>query len=685
MPSEPKGEAVFNGLLSQVHSIREALGIEVTGVMAVLSEANFVMGLASSGTLPQQAAALLKALGRAPSPPPPMNRDSEIIAERVSRARRSKHFIGTDLQVLEKYHSARASALGFAKAGTSGQGQPPDPTLHVPKPQRYGKGTNSVGVVAGEDQLVSLKFLVGPDAQVVVRIASWDSWGSPAPASPSSARTKTALEALHREQADMATLLEQVQQERDMMRQELLRQKARAGWEPDSRGTDWWAQSSPTAPRLPVELAAKLRQPGSGSQSHWRDEAATRATSLRSSRPRACDPPARSRSLVAPRKSRSEVPEAFTVPQKWPTSGAQRPHQSGTHSWSSPRLGISTLRCEGPLYMVSAHRWGPVEVLRKMNAWVDDSTFRCMGSTARVKGLEVPLDRVRAVLPFERHKRFSVCLHDGSVHTFRVVGTRASDATEKMRAWVGAIGRSSALLQKQLAEGQGSPNSQGDRRGSPNSQLLGDGTAVSLGLFPRAGATSPSPITPPGSTQLLATAGRTLSPSPADQPVREITQLPQAAAARPKPRRSKPPPAGLPPAFCGGSSGALADADSDSDADCELDADVYKRRAGPAKAASGAWRELCTYSVLPTTASALDEDSVLPSTAPARKADGVAGAREAIDGALRPMLRRLSSLGRKSLEHDPPKLASGRFLPSFGGSSMASSSSTIGEASQMRV
>ena len=266
-----------------------------------------------------------------------------------------------------------------------------------------------------------------------------------------------------------------------------------------------------------------------------------------------------------------------------------------------------------------------------------------------------------------------------------MVGTRASDATEKMRAWVGAIGRSSALLQKQLAEGQGSPNSQGDRRGSPNSQLLGDGTAVSLGLFPRAGATSPSPITPPGSTQLLATAGRTLSPSPADQPVREITQLPQAAAARPKPRRSKPPPAGLPPAFCGGSSGALADADSDSDADCELDADVYKRRAGPAKAASGAWRELCTYSVLPTTASALDEDSVLPSTAPARKADGVAGAREAIDGALRPMLRRLSSLGRKSLEHDPPKLASGRFLPSFGGSSMASSSSTIGEASQMRV
>ena len=71
MNSEPKGEAVFTGLLSQVHSIREALGIEVTGVMAVLSEANFVMGLASSGTLPQQAAALLKALGRAPSPPPP--------------------------------------------------------------------------------------------------------------------------------------------------------------------------------------------------------------------------------------------------------------------------------------------------------------------------------------------------------------------------------------------------------------------------------------------------------------------------------------------------------------------------------------------------------------------------------------------------------------------------------------
>ena len=647
MNSEPKGEAVFTGLLSQVHSIREALGIEVTGVMAVLSEANFVMGLASSGTLPQQAAALLKALGRAPSPQRPTDRDSEIIAERVGRARRSKHFLG--------------SALGDAEAGTSGQGQPPDPTLHVPKPQRYGKGTNAVGVVAGEDQLVSLKFLVGPDAHVVVRIATWDSWGSPAPASPSSARTVTALEALHREQADMASLLEQVQQERDMMRQELLRQKAlantsgpsprRAGWEADPRGTDWWAQPSPTAPRLPVELAAKLWQPSSGSQSHWRDKAATRATSLRSN----------SRSLLAPRKSRSEVPEAFTMPQKWPTRGAQRP-QGGTQNWSSPTLGISTLLCEGPLYLVSAHRWGPVEVLRKMNAWVDDTTFRCMASTARVKGLEVPLDLVRAVLPFERHKRFSVCLHDGSVHTFRVVGTHASDSTEKMRAWVGAIGRSSALLQKQLAEGQGSPTSQGDRRGSPNSQALGDGTAVSLGLFPRAGATSPSPITPP----LLATAGRAVSPSPPDQPVREITQLPQAAAARPKPRRSKPPPAGLPPAFSGGSSGALADADSDSDADAE--ADTYKRRAGAAKAASGAWRELCTYSALPMTST-----SLAPSTAPAWKAVGGAG--------LRPILKRISSMGRP----DPPKLSSRRFLPSFGGSSVASSNSTIGEASQMRV
>lgn len=364
------------------------------------------------------------------------------------------------------------------------------------------------------------------------------------------------------------------------------------------------------------------------------------------------------------------MPEAFTVPQRWPTRGAQRP-QSGTQSWSSPTLGISTLLCEGPLYMVSAHRWGPVEVLRKMNAWVDDTTFRCIGSTARVKGLEVPLDLVRAVLPFERRKRFSVCLHDGSVHTFRVVGTHASDSTEKMRAWVGAIGRSSALLQKQLAEGQGSPNSQGDRRGSPNSQALGDGTAVSLGLFSRAGATSPSPITPP----LLATVGRTVSPSPRDQPVREITQLPQAAAARPKPRRAKPPPAGLPPAFSGGSSGALGDADSDSDADAE--ADTYERQAGAPKAAAGTWRELCTYSALPTTST-----SSAPSTAPARKADGGAGAREAVGGAgLRPLLKRLSSIGRP----DPPKLSSGRFLPSFGGSSVASSSSTIGEASQMRV
>ena len=203
--SEPTGEAGFTGLLLQVKSIRDALGIETTGAMAVLSEANFVMGLASTGTLPQQASALLKALGRAPSPP--TNHDAEIIAERVSRARRSKSLLG--------------STLEGAEAGPSGQGVPPGTTLHVPRPQRYGKGTNAVSVVANEDQLVSLKFLVGPDAQVVVRLkASWDDWGSPA--THSSAHTMTALEALQREQADLASLLEQVQHERDIMRQELL-------------------------------------------------------------------------------------------------------------------------------------------------------------------------------------------------------------------------------------------------------------------------------------------------------------------------------------------------------------------------------------------------------------------------------------------------------------------------------
>ena len=617
MYSEPNGEAVFTGLLLQVKTIRDALGIETIGAMAVLSEANFVMGLASRGTLPQQASALLKALGRAPSPP--TNHDAEIIAERVSRARRSKHFLG--------------STLEEAEAGTSGQGVPPGTTLHVPRPQRYGKGTNAVSVVANEDQLVSLKFLVGPDAQVVVRLTSWDDWGSPA--THSSVHTTTALEALQRERTDLASLLEQVQHERDIMRQELLQHHdslantsgptpGRAGREPTPRGTDWWAQSSPTGPSLPVELAAKLWQQNSGSQSHWRDKAAKRAASLRSN----------SMSLLAPRKSRSEVPEAFTIPQKWPKSGAQRP-ESGTQSWSSPTLGISTLLYEGTLYLVSAHRWGPVEVLRKMNAWVDHATFRCMGSSARVKGLEVPLHLVRAVLPFEQHKRFSICLHDGSVHTFRVVGTDASDSTEKMRAWVGAIGRSSSLLQKQLAEGQG------DRRGSPNSQALGDGTDVSLGLFPRAGAMSP--VTPP----LIATAGRSASPSPPDKAVREITQTPQATASRPKPRRSKPPPAGVPPAPQRTSSG-----DADSGSDSDAGAETYRRRVGAPTVASGAWRELCTYSA-PTTAST------------------AAKAMQKVGGAVQ-MCRALSSLGAVG-PPDPSKL-------SLSDTIMASSSSTIGNA-----
>ena len=576
MYSEPNGEAVFTGLLSQVKSIRDALGIERTGAMAVLSEANFVMGLASTGTLPQQASALLKALGRAPSPP--TNHDAEIIAERVSRARRSKSLLG--------------STLEGAEAGPSGQGVPPGTTLHVPRPQRYGKGTNAVSVVANEDQLVSLKFLVGPDAQVVVRLTSWDDWSSPA--TPS---TMTALEALHREQAGLASLLEQVQHERDTMRQELLQHRnsltntigptpGRTGREsPTLRGTDWWAQPSPTAPSLPIELAAKLWQPSSGGQIQFRDKAAKRTASLRSN----------SKFLRAPRKSRSEV-EAFTLPQKWPKSGAQ--------SWSSPTLAISTLLYEGTLYMVSAHRWGPVEVLRKMNAWVDHATFRCMSSSARVKGLEVPLHLVQAVLPFEQHKRFSICLHDGSVHTFRVVGTHASDSIEKMRAWVGVIGRSSSLLQKQLAADHGTS------RGSPNSQAMGDGTAVSLGLFPRAGAMSP--VTPP----LIASAGRSASPSPPDKAVREITPTPQASASRPKPRRSssgefaKAPPVGLPPTSQHTSSGDADRSDSDEDQmlgcclyPSDAGADEYKRRAGAATVATGTWRELCTYSTPPSTAS----------------------------------------------------------------------------------
>ena len=602
--SEPKGEATLTGipgcgLLLQVKSIRDALGIEATGAMAVLSEANFVMGLASCGTLPQQAVALLKALGRAPSPP--TNHDAEIIAERVSRARRSKHFLG--------------STLEEAEAGTSGQGMPPGTTLQVPKPQRYGKGTNAVSAVANEDQLVSLKFLVGPDAQVVVRLTSWDDWSSPA--TPSSAHPMTALEALHGEQADLASLLEQVQHERDMARQELRQHRNSlnntSGPTPGSAGR---------APSLPVELAAKLWQPSSGSQSHWRDKAAKRATSLRSN----------SIYLLAPRKSRSEVPEAFTMPQKWPKSGAQRP-QGGTLNWSSRTLPLSTLLYEGTLYLVSAHRWGPVEVLRKVNAWVDHATFRCIGSSARVKGLEVPLHLVRDVLPFEQHRRFSICLHDGSVHTFRVVGTHASDSTEKMRAWVSAIGRSSSLLQKQLAESH--------RRGSPNSQALGDGTAVSLGLFPRVGAVSP--VTPP----LTATAGRSASPSPPDKTVREITQTPQATTSRPKPRRARPPPAGKPPASQRTSSG-----DADSDSDTDAGAATYKLRAGPATAASGAWRELCTYSTPPTA-----------STAPARKAD-VGGAG--------PVYRRLSSMAAEG-----PTDASKLTLPE---TTMASSSSTIRDA-----
>ena len=247
----------------------------------------------------------------------------------------------------------------------------------------------------------------------------------------------------------------------------------------------------------PPPVKSPRRSGSIGSQFEWLNKTIKRATSLRFN----STPPPRTES--------------------WPKSGAQ----SEAQNWPQPTLAISTLLYEGTLYTISAHRWGPIEVLRKVNAWVDHATFRCMGSNPRVKGLEVPLHLVRAVLPSEQHKRFSICLHDGTVHTFRVVGTNVKDS---ILAWVDAIGRASTLLQRQLAGARSA-------RVSPNSPALGDGSAVSLGLFPRVGAMSPPALPSP--------SGLALPGQPGAGSLRPVAQTPQLAIDRPLPRL----PAGLPP------------------------------------------------------------------------------------------------------------------------------------------
>ena len=116
-----------------------------------------------------------------------------------------------------------------------------------------------------------------------------------------------------------------------------------------------------------------------------------------------------------------------------------------------PMMQVSAPLYQGTLYMVS-DRWGPIEVLRRMNAWIDHSSFRCLSSNARVKALEVPLHRVRFVLPIgQRKPRFSVCLQDGSVHTFRVTGANADESAAKLHHWIAMIGQYIPPLQERIA------------------------------------------------------------------------------------------------------------------------------------------------------------------------------------------------------------------------------------------
>ena len=63
--AEPKSAAPQEGLLQQVQRIKEALGLDepTAPALPALKKANELMGLPSEGTLPEQAAKLLQALG----------------------------------------------------------------------------------------------------------------------------------------------------------------------------------------------------------------------------------------------------------------------------------------------------------------------------------------------------------------------------------------------------------------------------------------------------------------------------------------------------------------------------------------------------------------------------------------------------------------------------------------------
>ena len=117
-----EGEVVFSGLLLQVETIRAQLGIDAKGAVAILSEANSLIGLPSEGTMPQQAAALLQALGRPPSPSEHL--EPEMVSQRVSRARSINA-------------SKKSLMMGLEAGGVT-----------RPRPQHFSKdaGTNAVRV-----------------------------------------------------------------------------------------------------------------------------------------------------------------------------------------------------------------------------------------------------------------------------------------------------------------------------------------------------------------------------------------------------------------------------------------------------------------------------------------------------------------------------------------------------------
>ncbi len=604
-PETPNGggEVVFSGLLLQVETIRAQLGIEAKGAVAILSEANSLIGLPSEGTMPQQAAALLQALGRPPSPSEHL--EPEMVSQRVSRARSINA-------------SKKSLMMGLEAGGVT-----------RPRPQHFSKdaGTNAVRVAyegqalhaalrslreqlqtreASPSYLVSLKLVVGADAVVAVRLASSDDWRAPvmrsivaaetalaagvdtaaAAASSSSACGGSAadpgessvsnapiqredsahvmaaavstaaqtLEVLHAERTGLATMLQQVQRERDVMREELRNRAALSnipspsaagmlvpfpagrgstGWQtpPSSGGGHAPAAAVPPSPtREQVDGAVDELQRRLGLSAAAPEQSDQRRGSLRTQMSWLESSIKRAKSLIVRTNSAggSLLPNS---PRKSPKADASITQRIAPE----PTLNASKLLYQDTLYMVSGTRWGPVEVLRKMNAWIDQAAFRCMGTNARVRGLELPLHLVRAVLPFEQHKRFSIFLHDDSVHTFRVMGTSARDSAEKMRVWVDMIGRSSAILQRRLAAGTS---------GRPSPTLLHDASPsgcsdASFGLFGPALSTPLLEMPPPA-------PGR--RSDGADKAVRDDAQAAiSAAQVKVHVSGKTPVPAGLPP------------------------------------------------------------------------------------------------------------------------------------------